>query len=174
MFVRGRGGREGKERERKGQKGTERGVGATGCRLRMHLAAARSRSWFSLPVGGGAAGAAVPPCRRALKLLLVVQLIAALCSPRQPGGPTSRAKNLLVGDVLVEINDCVLFAVEKNARRWFEHAEVIEVLTKAGSTLKMLVAQAGDLERIGPPLARAVTLSERQAAVAEGYIQLKF
>jgi len=92
----------------------------------------------------------------------------------KPGGPTSRAKNLVIGDVLVEINDCVLFAVEKSARRWFEHAEVIEVLKKAGSTLKMLVAQADDLERIGPPLARAVTLSERQAALAGGYIQLKF
>ena len=171
---------------------------------------------------------------------LLPGLAGVRVSKVKPGSPTSRAKNLMIGDVLLEINDVVLFLVDKGIRKWFEHADVIgvrtslptylslplslsllvpaiglfrkalpftrlgrcvvrgldsfgwydshtcssfwvlcctttlQVLKQAGSSLKMIVAQAEDLENIPPPLARAHSASERQACVFEGSVQLKF
>ena len=68
---------------------------------------------------------------------LLPGLAGVRVSKVKPGSPTSRAKNLMIGDVLLEINDVVLFSVDKGIRKWFQHADVIGVRTSLPTYLSL-------------------------------------
>lgn len=88
------------------------------------------------------------------------------------GGPSSRAENLMIGDVLLEVNGAPLFSVDRRSRRWYGHNEVVEALVRAGDEVVILVASEETLNNVSAPLAQARTAEERQAFVEGGRVRL--
>jgi hypothetical protein len=90
----------------------------------------------------------------------------------KPAGPTSRATNLLLGDVLLEVNGTPTFAVDRRSRRWFSHNDVVQALVQAGDFVSILVARDETLNHVSAPFAQASTAEERQAFVQGGRVRL--